>query len=158
MSKRRTKTQKTNWYLSGGIVLGIGALLYAYLMSQANKFSVGNIRYKIGNWQFTHVDIDMIIPVVNQAQLTANVNNFMGDLLYMGRPIATLDLLRSVEIRPNTNFELPVKARLDTTKVLGTIIDLVRSGKLDTNFTVKGWVVINQYRLPINQVIDPLAA
>lgn len=145
---------KDGWLLMGILLVGVIAFGRRALYSLSDQFVVGTPKIQFGNFDFVSITGNILIPVQNRTNLSATINNFIGDLVYQGRAIAHLDMPAAVQVNALSDFTLNIQVVLNTVNLTTQIVDIIKNKAFGTDLRVVGYLVINGYRLPVDEPVS----
>lgn len=138
-----------NWLILGGLfLLGI----VAFAATAAEKVSFGTPRIVTGVLNWINSNLIISIPIINNLGLSANLNDFTGQLFYGASKIADMRLVAPVTIAADATSEFEIIAVAKNTDIIQSIIFNV--GKSLQLITIVGTVTINGSGFPLEQKFD----
>lgn len=154
-NKKRRKSRLLPLLLLGGL-----AYLVISLVRGVSSVLVGGTSTLIHKVDLQGLELRTFLTIINQGQLTLDVQNFLGQILYQGREVGIVRQVRPVEIAPFATSEIEFSSNIGWV-ALGMefyqqAIDLFRAqksgAKIDLSaFTIKGTLRAENLSIPINQ-------
>ena len=143
------------------LVLGIAAYLLLKRVPQgiASQFVFGSPTVSFSQFIASlgngiGVAFIVNVPVANNFDVGAPVNDFDGQILYGNAPIATLKLNGAHFIAANAETTLEVIANVNAVDTIATVIALVQSGNVVQPVTINGRALILGKWWPVKQTIN----
>ena len=140
----------------------IGGALYWLSQRTLALISFGTPSLRIHKVTLSNIEIRVTLPVINQSDVPAPVNAFLGDLLYNGASLGSLSLVNPITLDGfgQTNLEFKLVSGLFGTAY--EIVNILTNGHpLDfqsidyknvdwSKFTFKGTLKVGKIPVPVN--------
>jgi hypothetical protein len=153
MGEKKRKSRLLPLLLWGG-----AAFLVIRLARGVSSVLVGNTTTMVHKVSLQGLELRTFLTVINQGQLTLDVQNFLGQILYHGAGIAIVRQVRPVRLQPMQTAEVEFSSEISWASLgmqfSDELLTLWKSGKLPidlSKFTIKGTLRAENLSIPVNQ-------
>lgn len=155
--KKQSRKKSTLRRLLPFLVVG-GIVYVAHLFRQVSNVLVGGSSTLIHKASLQGLELRTFLTVINQGTLTLTIQNFLGQILYQGREVGIVRLVRQMDVKPFETTQVEFSSEIGWAG-LGfefgdDLVKLWKAGKLPINladFTIKGTLRAENLSIPINQ-------
>lgn len=154
---KKSKDRRRKSLLPLLLIGGLGFLALR-LVRGLSSVIVGGSTTAVHKVTLQGLELRTLLTIINQGQLTIDVQNFLGQILYRGVGIGIVRQVRPVTLQPMQTGEVEFSSQLSWAS-LGMefseeLLNLAKTGRLPINladFTIKGTLRAENLSIPINQ-------
>ncbi len=152
------------------LILGIGILAVVgfYLYNQVRRVSIGAATAMVHKLNKDGVELRIFLAVVNEANLTLDVQTFLGQIFYKGASMGIVQQTGKVNIPPLSVANIEMKTTISWTTLGFSAYDIFQQYQLNQNstepkpissliawdqFVVRGTLMAEGLTIPINTTV-----
>ena len=95
-------------------------------------------------------EINILIGIQNPSNQRATIKSFVAVASWQGKPFANVSSFEKVEILPNTESRLTLKAQPSVFGMFTSVKDALKTGLKGGQINVKGTVLVDNVPVPVN--------
>lgn len=151
---KKDKQNKSGGYLWVGL-LAVGGLFF-YLYRQALKIMVTGGYFRVHKLQGTNIELRVFLQISNESNITATVQNFLGQLVYKGTSLGIVSLVYPASLPPFSVKELEFKASISGLAFGTELYKIITDKSFQFNpqdMRVVGTLRAENLSVPINEAL-----
>jgi len=140
--------QTRNYLLIGGFIY----VAYLFAKRTAAKISIGNAGVRVHSINLGNIQLRIDLPVLNESQIPASVDGFLGQIFYGANSIGTVTLLQSSDIPSFGQTMVKFRADISTISAGLQILQILQNPPIDWQmFRIKGTLLVGPLPIDIDQ-------
>lgn len=158
MGKKKKSKKSGGRRLLPFLLIGGLAFLAYRIFSGVASIIVGGSTTMVHKVNLQGIELRTFLTIINQGQLTIDVQNFLGQILYKNIQVGIVRQVRPVQLAPFQTAEVEFSSQIGWASLGMTfseeLLTLWKSGKIPINladFTIKGTLRAENLSIPINQ-------
>ena len=135
----------------------IGAAAYIFfgekLIQFSAKFKVGTPRLRIKTLRPTGVDVELVLPVINNSNTPIQIDDLDVQIYYSNEQIASTKLNRPVSIKAGDTTPIYLNLFIPYAGLSVSVVNLIQTGQFETNVLADGTITSAGVTIPFTQTI-----